>query len=100
MKCRKEEVDSLHPVADTGIRQWGGRLCWRGGIFQRRRNVFNIGGGRLCKIINGGGGGLQSAYDGEGAIAYDGGGAVHFWHTKYVLLTVTVLQSARNEVIW
>ena len=32
-------------VADTGIRQWGGRLYWRGGIFQRRRNLFKIGGG-------------------------------------------------------
>ena len=34
---------------------------------QRRRNVFEIGGGRLCKIING------------------GGGAVHFWHTENTL---------------
>ena len=60
-------------MADTGIRQWGGRLYWRGGIFQRRRNLFS-------KIINGGGGGgVQSAYDGGGGgggvqSAYDGGG--------------------------
>ena len=134
----------IEPVADTGIRQWGGRLYWRGGIFQRRRNLFKIGGGRLCKIINGGGGGgvcsplrrgggggVQSAYDGgEGGRSPlrqgGGGGAVRLRrggggcsplttggggcsplrrggsqllaHRKYVLLTVTVLQSARNEV--
>ena len=113
-------------MADTGIRQWGGRLYWRGGIFQRRRNLFKIGGGRLCKIINGGGGGCAVPYDGwggggavrlrrggggcsplttgggGGAVPYDGGGSQLLAHRKYVLLTVTVLQSARNEVdvIW
>ena len=70
----------------------GGRLYWRGGIFQRRRNLFKIGGGRLCKIINGGRGGAV-AYDGGGSplttegvqsltTGGGGGGAVHFWHTE------------------
>ena len=81
-----KETYTYIAVADTGIRQWGGRLYWRGGIFQRRKNLFKIGGGRLCKIINGGGG-VQSLatggggggavpYDGEGggAVPYDGGG--------------------------
>ena len=55
-------------MADTGIRQWGGgRLYWRGGIFQRRRNVFNIGGADFVKLLTGGGGG-------GGAVPYDGGG--------------------------
>ena len=83
----------------------GGRLYWRGGIFQRRRNLFKIGGGRLCKIINGGGGGGGG---GGGCSPLrrrgggGGGGSPLLAHRKYVLLTVTVLQSARNEVdvIW
>ena len=74
-------------VADTGIRQWGGRLYWRGGIFQRRRNLFKIGGGAdFVKLLTGsplrrvGGGGVQSAYDGGGggvqSLTTGGGGGV------------------------
>ena len=60
----------------------GGRLYWRGGIFQRRRNLFS-------KIINGGGGSpLTMGTGGFQSLTTGGGG--------------TVLQSARNEVdvIW
>ena len=35
----------------------GGRLYWRGGIFQRRRNLFKIGGADFVKLLTGGGGG-------------------------------------------
>ena len=75
----------------------GGRLYWRGGIFQRRRNVFNIGGADFVKLLTGGGGGgggcsplrrrggvqslttgagegVQSLTTGWGQSAYDGGG--------------------------
>ena len=66
-------------MADTGIRQWEGRLYWRGGIFQRCRNLFKIGGGAdFVKLLTGGGGGgcVQSLTTGGGggAVPYDGGG--------------------------
>ena len=51
-------------MADTGIRQWGGRLYWRGGIFQRRRNLFKIGGGPT--YLTGGGGGCSPLTTGGG----------------------------------
>ena len=54
--------------------------------FQRRRNVFKIGGADFVKLLTGGGGGGAVPYDGGGQSAYDrGGGAVHFWHTENTL---------------
>ena len=76
-------------MADTGIRQWGGGGYIGGAAYFRGVGTYLRlgGGGPHCKIINGGGG---------------GGGSPLLAHRKYVLLTVTVLQSARNEVdvIW
>ena len=71
-------LDQSLAVADTGIRQWGGRLYWRGGIFQRCRNLFKIGGGAdFVKLLTGGGGG-----GGGCSPLRRGGGAVNFWHTE------------------
>ena len=49
----------MHEVDSGGYRNkamGGGRLYWRGGIFQRRRNVFNVGGADFVKLLTGGGG--------------------------------------------
>ena len=61
------------------------------------------GGGGGAVPYDRGGGGVQSTYDrGGGCSPLRRGGSQLLAHRKYVLLTVTVLQSARNEVdvIW
>ena len=54
------------PVADTGIRQWGGGGYIGGAAYFRGVGTYlRLGGGRPCKIINGGGG-VQSLTTGGG----------------------------------
>ena len=73
-----------------------------GSNFQRRRNVFKIGGADPVKLPTGGGGGGGG---GSPLTTGGGGGAVHFWHTENTLSLIIhgfanrySITERRNEV--